>query len=118
MRGREKFPRSERLTRRRDYLDIYAQGARIAGRGFICYISRRQGQGRKLGLAVSKRVGGAVVRNRIKRYIREVYRIRRQRIGQDLSLVIVARPESAKLSFLECEAAIERLFAKGDVFRG
>jgi ribonuclease P protein component len=67
---------------------------------------------------VSRKVGRAVVRNRIKRYIREVYRTHRARLAADVYLVIIARPTAARLSSRECADAMRRLFHKGDVLVG
>lgn len=114
MPGPEKFPRRERLTRKREFQDAFKCGKKVIGRAFVCYVVRREGQGRKLGLAVSRKVGGAVVRNRVKRYLREIYRVRRSRLAKDINIVVVARPSSAALSYSECEDAIDRLFRKGD----
>ena len=115
MSGRETFPRRERLTETREYQSVYAQGTRTVGSAFICYVVRQEGQGRKFGLAVSRKVGGAVTRNRVKRYIREIYRAFRKHMVDDVRLVVVARPSSAKLSFAQCKDAIGSLFQKGDV---
>lgn len=117
MPGQEKFPRSERLTRRQDFLDLYRSGDKYVGREFICYTAREEGIGRKFGVAVSRKVGGAVTRNRVKRYIREVYRTSRQHMSDNLQMVVVARPAAATMSFHECHDAIGRLFRKGKVLR-
>ena len=113
--GREKFPRREHLTRNRDYLDIYREGKKRVGQAFVCYTVRREGQGRKLGLAVSRKVGGAVIRNRVKRYIREIYRLRRRHMVDDVWVVIVARKAAADMTYQECENAIGHLFRHGEV---
>lgn len=114
MSGRESFPRRERLTKTHEYRDVYEHGHRVVGPAFICYVVRHEGQGRKFGLAVSRKVGGAVTRNRVKRYIREVYRTSRKHLVDDIRMVVVARPASANLTFTECEEAIGRLFRKGE----
>lgn len=115
MPGLEKFPRSERLTRRKDFLDIYRIGERAVGRGFIGYVVRREGQGRKFGVAVSRKVGGAVTRNRVKRYIREVYRSNRKHLTDDFRMVVVARPKAATMTYSECREAIGQLFQRGEL---
>lgn len=85
---------------------------------FIAYVVRQTGQGRKLGCAVSRKVGKAVVRNRVKRYIREVYRTHRSLLIDDIHLVIVAKADAGKVGYQECAAALQRIFQKGDVLRG
>lgn len=115
MPGHEKFPRRERLTQRREYLDVYRRAKKVVGRAFIGYVVRKEGQGRKFGMAVSRKVGGAVVRNRVKRYIREVYRTRRKHLCDDFQMVVVARPASASMSYSECEEALGQLFREVEV---
>lgn len=88
------------------------------GEAFILHALRQPGQGRKVGCAVSRKVGRAVVRNRVKRYIREVYRKNRARLANDVYLVIVARPCAATLDYHQCEEAIRWLFRKGDLVSG
>lgn len=113
MPGRQTFPRSERLTSPRDYRDVFDSGRKAVGDAFVCYVVRREGQGRKLGMAVSRKVGGAVTRNRVKRYIREVYRTTRDRLNDDAYIVVVARPRAAALSFDESERALLEVFRRG-----
>jgi ribonuclease P protein component len=115
--GQERFPSAERLTRKADYQRIYQEGDKWVGPAFICFVFRRPGERRRLGLAVSKKVGGAVVRNRIKRYLREIYRRRRSELADGMDLAIVARTAAATLTYTECETAIGQLFQKGDVLR-
>lgn len=115
MSGRNTFPRAVRLTRKSEYAHVFEDGEKVAGRAFICYLAWRDGRGSRLGIAVSRKVGGAVVRNGIKRRIREFFRTQRHRFVRDVDLVVVARPESAGFSFRECAEALERLLRRGGV---
>jgi len=112
--GQYTLPRRERLTRRKEFLRVYREGEKRVGRGFVCYVARRDGQGSKIGCVVSRKIGGAVVRNRIKRYIREVYRTHRSSLEPDVHVVVVARPIARALDYRQCEASIRQLFRKGD----
>lgn len=118
MPGRQSFPRSERLTLKRDFERIHKQGIRVSGNAFVCYAVRLPGQGRKLGCAISRKVGAAVVRNRVKRYIREMYRTHRAEIADDVQMVIVAKPDSATLDYHDCERALRQLLQKGLFLNG
>ena len=118
MPGRCIYPRSERLTRRGEYLSVYRDGVKRVGRTFICYVARREGQGRKFGCAVSRKVGNAVVRNRVKRYLREIYRAHREALPEDAHVVLVARPAAARATYHDCHTAVIELLRRGQVFHG
>ena len=81
------------------------------GRAFVCYVA--EGKGRKMGMAVSKKVGDAVTRNRVKRYIREVFRHERASLREGLRIVVVARTAAAGLTYAESREALRRLFRQG-----
>lgn len=67
---------------------------------------RSQGERARLGIAVSRRVGKAVARNRLKRWIREWFRHERSRLRSDLDLVVVARGSGASWSYAEVVRAV------------
>jgi ribonuclease P protein component len=91
-RRRERFPPAVRVRRRTDYLAIQNRGRRVSGPNLLLFA--RPGAGR-LGITVSRKVGGAVLRNRLKRWIRECYRRRRAELPAGVDLVVVARPPAA-----------------------
>ena len=115
MQGRESFPKRERILRPEEYINVFRNGTKTVGPAFICYVDRQPGNGRKLGLAVSRQVGKAVTRNRIKRYIREMYRKNRRHIDEECRLVVVARPSAASMNYHACEQAIGQLLRKGGI---
>ena len=114
--GQYAFPRSEHVLQRSEYLQIYDKGRKTVGKHFILYVVRDEGHDRKFGIAVSRRVGNAVVRNRVKRYIREVYRHQRPALDTGIRMVLVARPKAAKLTYHECEETITHLFRLGEAY--
>lgn len=102
----ERFRRDERIRSKKDFTDIYRKGARIRGRDFnLVFRSNDLGHGR-LGVVVSKKVGPAVVRNRIKRRFRDVYRRNKCAVPGALDIVVVTKPGMAAASRPE----IERMF--------
>lgn len=112
------FSRNNRLTRKADFLRAYAEGSKYVGRAFVCYLTKGSDQNSKFGCVVSRKVGGAVVRNRIKRYLRETYRLHRSDLPENVHVVVVARPVCRGYSYHECEAAVRALFHEGDRFGG
>ena len=78
-----------------------SKGSRRASRYFILLAVLREGDseaaGARLGVTVSRKVGGAVVRNRVKRRVREWFRRERSRLEERADLVVIARPPAAEL---------------------
>lgn len=73
-RGRESFPKECRILHRSEFLRIQGQGHRVHGARLIFQFLPGRTPRSRLGLTVSKKVGNAVVRNRIKRWLREAFR--------------------------------------------
>jgi ribonuclease P protein component len=90
--------RRHRLSRSRDFDAVYRQGRSVSTRFLVLYWFSREedGEGPRLGLAVPKAVGTAVVRNRIKRRLRELFRERSAELPLDHDYVLVVRPGLAE----------------------
>jgi ribonuclease P protein component len=73
--------------------------------------------GQRLGITVSRKVGNAVVRNRIKRGIREWFRRCRDEMAGDIDLVVIARPAARDLTAIQMGDALKRLIAEAGVAR-
>ncbi len=64
----------ERLCKRKDFLRAYREGDRVHSESFVLYIRPTTKETHRFGLTVSRRIGRATVRNRVKRVLREVFR--------------------------------------------
>lgn len=96
------FPKALRLRRREDFLRVQAQGQRRVRGAFVVLVLRRQDGGpSRLGVTASRKVGRAVVRNRVKRLVREFFRQYASSIQPPVDVVVIARPQAAKLKFDE-----------------
>ena len=69
-------------------------------------------RGARLGLTVPRAIGGAVVRNRIKRRLREAFRLRRHLFGPQWDIVINPRRAALRTPFTEIERALEKVIEK------
>lgn len=94
--GSQRFRASDRVRESRDYQRSRAEGRRGSSRAFSLEVTRTTG-GIRLGLVVSKRVGNAVVRNRVKRLVREWFRRSRPALPPHSDIVVVARSAAASL---------------------
>ncbi len=106
------LPRRERLRRRADFLRCYREGRRRHGALLVLHSLPNGTDRPRLGLTVGRKVGGAVVRNRVKRRAREIYRRWSER-GRlpGLDLVVHARPAVGAASFAEMRSELERLLS-------
>jgi ribonuclease P protein component len=88
---RRTFGKDERIRKKRDYLTLYQQGVRSHSRHFTVIAHRNPSGKRRLGLTVSKKVGNAVKRNRLKRLLREFFRLHKEQFPPTQDIVIMAR---------------------------
>ena len=97
------FRPHERIHRRAEYQRIYDHGVRIRGRYATVFVMPNERDTGRLGIAATKKLGGAVQRNRAKRLIREVFR--RNKIASGFDVVVVPKREllDASLTVLEAE---------------
>lgn len=102
--AREGFPRRLRLRRRRDFLSIQRRGARGSTDALVVIGRRARGEGR-VGFTVSKKVGKAHARNRVKRRLRHILRTNKQLFARR-DLIVVVQPRAVELSFDALKAAL------------
>ena len=101
-----KFSRDERVRRHAEYQTIYARGFKLHSRYSTVFILRNEHGVGRLGIAATKKLGGAVQRNRAKRLIREVFR--RNKIAKGFDVVVIPKRDllDASLSTLETDYRI------------
>lgn len=97
----EGFSKMQRLRKRGEYLDVRRYGHKRHCGAFIVIFKKTDGGPTRLGLTVSRKVGGAVQRNRVKRLVREFFRVNYKRIGPGLNISVIAKRGSASLSYTE-----------------
>jgi ribonuclease P protein component len=90
--------KEDRILRRRDYIALSKFGRRIQNEHFIAYISANQHSRSRIGITVTKKVGRAVKRNRIKRLVREFFRLNRHWMSGKWDISIIAKRQAAGLS--------------------
>lgn len=103
---RETLGPRERIRKKSDFLFLYKKGIRLRGTFFsLIYLPKPSGLSR-LGVVAGRKVGGAVVRNRVKRWMRDTFRRKKKLLGSPLDIIVIAKNGIASLSRRE----FERLF--------
>ncbi len=101
-------PKRRRLSRSAEFERVYRQGRSKGNRYLVLYAFPREedAEGPRLGLSVSRRVGGAVDRARVKRVLREAFWEEAERLPGGSDYVVVARPDSLELAEREGTAGV------------
>jgi ribonuclease P protein component len=109
-------PKRRRLSRSAEFERVYRQGRSKANRYLVLYAFPREedptADGPRLGLSVSRRVGGAVDRTRVKRLLREAFWAESERLPDGSDYVVVARPDSRELAEREGMAGVRTALAE------
>jgi ribonuclease P protein component len=102
---RDRASRRRRLSRSAEFERVYRQGRSKGNRFLVLYAfpreddeKREEVDGPRLGLSVSRKVGGAVDRNRVKRVLREAFWQEAERLPSSSDYVVVARPDARDLA--------------------
>jgi ribonuclease P protein component len=109
--GNQPGPKRGRLTRSADFDRVFRQGSSHGGREFVLYVFPRGDEEvatPRLGLSVSRKVGGAVQRNQVKRLLREAFALDGDRLPVGSDVVVVARSDARALAEREGLAGIRR----------
>ena len=106
------FPSSCRLRTSREYTQVWRNGRRLHSANLLVIVCAGSSAEARLGISVSRKVGNAVCRNRIKRWIREHFRCNRATFDKFIDLSIVAKPGIASLDHAGVVQELRRAFAQ------
>ena len=110
------FGRDERIRKHQDYLRIYQQGVRKASAHFTIITCWNRTGARRLGMTVSRKAGNAVQRNKIKRLLREFFRLNKSRFPASQDIVIIAKRGILPMTYRDvCTELGSCLIQKADV---
>jgi ribonuclease P protein component len=105
--------REERITKPRQYAEVYGKGKSYPSELIVLRTLSNNLDHSRYGLSVSKKVGNAVIRNRLKRRLREINRMESIKPGWDI--VYILRPAAAEVSFSTLKRSVETLLIKADI---
>lgn len=102
----------EIIKKNNHYRKIYGQGVSVADRFLVLYACFNGYNVPKFGFSISKKVGKAVERNRLRRLLKEVCRLNPQLFPEGYDYVFIVRREGAGLSFQQVTSSIHHLSAR------
>jgi ribonuclease P protein component len=116
--ARFRFGPASRIKQGRDFSRLRREGERLTIGCLIANWRRLEpGTRSRLGVITSRRIGGAVIRNRARRLLRESFRLHQNQLVQPIDLVLVARASIAGKSFTEVERDVLTSFRKAGLLK-
>jgi len=106
------FKKEDRILKRSEFHELIRSGRKLENECLIAFIKPGRFNRPRLGITVTRKVGKAAQRNRIKRLIREYFRLNRQHFSQDWDISIIAKKKAVDLSSAKVFAFLQDLFAK------
>ncbi|MCX7719233.1 MAG: ribonuclease P protein component [Candidatus Sumerlaeaceae bacterium] len=116
---RRRFRTENRLRRRADYLEVYAKGQVYRRRLAHVFVMPRQTPDlpTRIGLTATRRLGGAVVRNRLKRLAREIFRLALPQLKSGFSIVVNFTHASVRATYNDLRDCLHAVWRQAGVFR-
>ena len=114
-RGPEALPKGRRLAKRREFLSVYEKGQKIVSRYVVLFFAANTLPHSRIGITATKKLGKANIRNRLKRWTREVYRRQREPLAIDqrsLDVVVNVKPNAADATYQDYARDLGRALAR------
>jgi len=92
------FKKKDKILKKREFLQLKRCGKKIQDRNFIVIYSDGRFEKNRIGITVSKKIGNAVKRNKIKRLIRENFRMNRDKIAEFMDINVIAKKKAGEIS--------------------
>ncbi|MBC8080321.1 MAG: ribonuclease P protein component [Gorillibacterium sp.] len=110
--------KEHRLAKREDFNRVYRRGKSVANLQFVVYVLPRKEQGPfRLGVSVSKKLGNAVVRNRIRRTMKEIVRLSQEDFLPDVDFVVIARKPVVDLEYEDMRKCLFHVLKKASLLK-
>ena len=104
------FTKADRILKRSEFIALSKLGRKVQDTDFIAYFLPGQHDQSRLGITVTKKVGQAVERNRIKRLVREFFRLNRRCLSGRWDINVIAKRQSAGITSEKAFRSLQNLF--------
>jgi ribonuclease P protein component len=112
-----KLNKKMKLCKNKSFQAVYRHGKSYANKQAVLYVLPNKKDISRIGFAAGKRLGGAVLRNRVKRILREAYRLNQDKITKGADLILVGRNPLVKAKFKTADRAFLDLCAKAGILK-
>ena len=109
MEGSFRFTKKERINQPQDFRRIMRLGRRIGSRNFILFFQKSENSFHRLGIVVKKEIGPAAFRNRMKRYIREFFRLHKHQIKGSYDIILMIKKGCSINRYQQAEEELRTL---------
>ncbi|HEV8659624.1 MAG TPA: ribonuclease P protein component [Thermoanaerobaculia bacterium] len=106
------MPKEKRLAKRREFLHVYESGRKLFSRYSVLFFIANDLPYSRIGITATRKIGKSNVRNRLKRWTREVYRRERALDGRALDVVINVKPNATDATFADYSRDLGRALAR------
>ncbi|NLP42131.1 MAG: ribonuclease P protein component [Veillonellaceae bacterium] len=110
-----KLSKAHILKKNSNFQTVYRVGKSYSNRMMVVYVLPQKVSERRIGFAAGKKLGNAVVRNRVKRVLREVYRLNQHKLIKNVDLVLMGRQAMVKADSVSAGKAFLNLCAKARI---
>ena len=99
----------ERLRKNKDFQSVFQSGKSCANKYFVMYVSKNNLGINRFGVSVSKKIGNSVVRHRMKRLLKECFRLQEDMFNSSLDIVVIVRKGADSLDYEEVKKSVFHL---------
>lgn len=107
--------KSGRLRKKSEFRNVYNKGKVYTNALLVMYIVKNDTDNNRAGFSVSKKVGNSVTRNKVRRRIKECYRLNSMNIKKGYNIVFISRVRTKDVKYKDIEKAMISLFKKADI---
>lgn len=109
--------KENRLRSNMEFKRVYSKGKNYWNRNLILYVRKNNTNITRIGFSVSKKIGKSVVRNKVKRRMREICRLRLDQLKEGYDLVFIPKKNVVDLTYKELESAMLHILKVGKVLK-
>lgn len=107
-----------RVKKSKEFEQVLKEGRSFANRQFVVYSLKKPGQAHfRIGISVGKKIGNAVVRNKIKRYIREAFHEMENDLHMEYDYIIIARKPTKDMNYFEIKKSLIHVLKLSKVYK-